>query len=227
MGDTGGRSTANGSLTAICVTHAVRDFGARLGRSGIDKRPVDGPVAVGPTGLAGDEIIDLRWHGGLDQAVYVYADEDADVWAADLARATPPGWFGENLRVAGIAVSGAVIGERWQVGQPGTGPLLELTSPRTPCAKFQRHTAEKHWVKRFAQAGLTGAYFRVVEPGTIRLGDDVAVVARPRHGVTVRGWYTGHRPADAAALMAADQSGEIRLQAAFRPEITKALAAAG
>ena len=58
----------------------------RLAATGIDKRPVDGPVAVaapgpkgtGAVGLAGDRVYDTAHHGGDDQAVYAYAREDLD-----------------------------------------------------------------------------------------------------------------------------------------------------
>ena len=40
--------------------------------TGICKRPVAGPVAVGPLGVEGDAVMDTKNHGGLDQAVYLY-----------------------------------------------------------------------------------------------------------------------------------------------------------
>ncbi len=212
------------TVTAVCVTHAVLDFGERLGDTGIDKRAVDASVAVGPLGLAGDEIVNTEVHGGLDQAVYAYGDSDADVWVAELGHAIPPGAFGENLRIGGMAVSDAVIGERWQVGVPSEGPVLEVTSPRTPCAKFQRHTGEAHWVKRFSQVGLTGTYLRVVEGGTVAAGDAVVVVSRPEHGVSIRRWYTEHSAADAVALRSAERAGEVRLQDVMQFEVEKVLA---
>jgi MOSC domain-containing protein YiiM len=46
--------------------------------SAIAKQPVAGPVAVGRTNLAGDEQGDKLNHGGLEQAVYAYAAEDAE-----------------------------------------------------------------------------------------------------------------------------------------------------
>ena len=61
-----------------------------LSATGIDKRPVDGPVAVnapgpkgtGMVGLAGDRVYDVKHHGGSDHAVYAYAREDLDRWEA-------------------------------------------------------------------------------------------------------------------------------------------------
>ncbi len=159
------------------------------GLTGIDKRPVDGPVqvsdpgakGVGGSGLAGDAVCDLRHHGGCDQAVYAFAREELDAWEKELGRPVPNGFFGENLTTSGVTVSEALIGERWLVG----GELiLEVTSGRIPCRTFAGQVGERGWVKRFTQRGVTGAYLRVIRPGTIRAGDPVEIVHRPEHSVT-------------------------------------------
>ncbi|MEU9344778.1 MOSC domain-containing protein [Streptomyces sp. NPDC048278] len=159
------------------------------GVTGIDKRPVAGPVRVaapGPkgaagSGLAGDAVCELRHHGGDDQAVYAYAREDLDDWEKELGRPLPNGCFGENLTTNGLNVSEALIGERWRIG---SGVVLEVTSGRIPCRTFQGHLGERGWVKRFTRKGATGAYLRVIEPGEIRAGDPIEIVHLPEHGVT-------------------------------------------
>ncbi|CAM5506655.1 MOSC domain-containing protein [Streptomyces abikoensis] len=164
-------------------------FGAGLATA-IDKRPVDGPVAVaapgprgtGGSGLAGDAIVSLRHHGGDDQAVYAFAREDLDRWERELGRPLPSGSFGENLTTAGVDVNGARIGERWRVGPD---LLLEVSGPRIPCRTFADWLGEAGWIKRFTQEAAPGAYLRVIEPGEIRAGDAVTVVHRPGHEVTV------------------------------------------
>ncbi|MEU1313653.1 MOSC domain-containing protein [Streptomyces tibetensis] len=160
------------------------------GVTGIDKRPVDGPVRVsapgpkgiGGSGLAGDAVCKLEHHGGDDQAVYAMAREDMDAWERELGRTLPDGAFGENLTTRGLDVSGALIGERWRIGPE---VVLEITSGRIPCRTFQGHLDEKGWVKRFTRRGAPGAYLRVIEPGEIRAGDAVEIVHRPGHDVTV------------------------------------------
>lgn len=161
-----------------------------LGATGIDKRPVDGPVTVtdpgpkgtGAVGLAGDRVYDVKHHGGSDQAVYAYAREDLDGWEAELGRALENGTFGENLTIAGVNVNGALIGERWQVGPD---VVLEVSCPRIPCATFQGWLAREGWVRRFTQAALPGAFLRVIEPGDIRAGDPVTITHKPGHDVTI------------------------------------------
>lgn len=158
--------------------------------TGIDKRPVTGPVRVaapGPAGtggsaLAGDSVCNLRHHGGNDQAVYAFAREDLDFWQKELGRDLADGGFGENLTTTGLDVNEALIGERWRIG---TGPLLEVTSPRIPCRTFAGWLGERGWVRRFTRAATPGAYLRVIEPGEIRAGDPIEIVHRPGHGVTV------------------------------------------
>lgn len=160
------------------------------GLTGIDKRPVDGPVLVsapgpkgsGGSGLAGDAVCDLRHHGGDDQAVYAVAREDLDDWERELGRRLASGSFGENFTTRDVDVSGALIGERWRVG---ADLVLEVTSGRIPCRTFQGHMGEEGWVKRFTVKAAPGAYLRVIEPGEVRAGDPVRVAHRPDHGVTV------------------------------------------
>lgn len=163
---------------------------ARLGRTGIDKRPVDHPVLVaapgqkgiGGSGLVGDSVCDLRHHGGDDQAVYAYAREDLDVWAAELGRPLDNGSFGENLTTAGIDLSGALVGETWSVGAE---VVLQISDPRIPCRTFAGWLGEQGWMRRFTQRAVCGTYLRVVRGGHLRSGDEVTVVARPDHDVTV------------------------------------------
>lgn len=150
-------------------------------RTGIDKRPVTGPVAAGPLGLAGDEQADRAHHGGVDQAVYAYAGEDLERWAGLLGRPLRAGQFGENLTTEGLPVTAAVVGERWAVGTV----VLEVSCPRIPCRVFAAWLGEPDWVRRFTAEGRCGAYLRVCQPGRLQAGDPVTVVHRPGHGLTV------------------------------------------
>ncbi|GAB2948368.1 MOSC domain-containing protein [Streptomyces heilongjiangensis] len=173
-----------GRATAVDVPEESKSV------TGIDKRPVAGPVrvaapgpkGVGGSGLAGDAVCNRRHHGGNDQAVYAFAREDLDAWERELGRALPNGSFGENLTTEGLDISGALIGERWRIGAE---VVLEITAGRVPCLTFQRHLGERGWVRRFAEKAEPGAYLRVVRPGEIRAGDPIEIVHRPDHDVTV------------------------------------------
>lgn len=153
----------------------------RVRRSAIVKKPVQGPVATRGVTLDGDEQADVRFHGGADQAVYAYARESYDWWEQEVGRELPAGFFGENLTLQGVDVDGAVIGERWAIGTT----VLEVTRQRSPCLKLAKRMDALGFVKRFAEARRPGAYLRIVTDGALQAGDDVTVVSRPEHGVTV------------------------------------------
>ncbi|WBP84761.1 MOSC domain-containing protein [Kitasatospora cathayae] len=182
-----------------------------LSATGIDKQPVDGPVAVtapgpkgtGAVGLAGDRVYDVKHHGGSDQAVYAYAREDLDGWEAELGRPLANGVFGENLTTVGLDVNGALIGERWRIGPD---VVLEVSCARIPCSTFEGWLQREGWITRFTRAGVPGAYLRVVEPGAIRTGDPVGIVHRPDHDVTVEVVFRAMtlEPALLPRLLAAD-----------------------
>jgi MOSC domain-containing protein YiiM len=211
---------SSGTLLAVCRVHALLSDSGPAGVTAIDKRPVDGPVKVRRLGLYADIQADRQHHGGEDQAIYAYAQEEAEVWARELGRAVPPGLFGENFRTQGIATTEAVIGEQWRIGD---GVLLEVTAPRIPCATFARRMGEPQWVRRFTAKGMVGTYLRVLAPGTVRAGDRIDVVHRPDHGVTVGRWFRQADSDDAARLLAADAAGSIRLAAVMQAAIGKRL----
>lgn len=172
-------------LLAVCVVHQLHDDPGTVGTTAIDKRPVDGPVKVGPYGVYADVQADRKHHGGLQQALYAYADEDAAFWAAELGRDLPPGVFGENLRTAGLDVNAARIGEVWRLGETVE---VEVTAPRIPCATFARWMGpdvERGWVKRFGAEGRVGPYLKVLRNGLIAAGDPIEVLVRPAGAPTV------------------------------------------
>jgi MOSC domain-containing protein YiiM len=155
-----------------------------LGRreaTSIWKSPVDGRVPVRGVNVAGDDQADREVHGGPDKAVYAYAREDLDWWEREIGRELELGNFGENLTVSGMDVTGAVVGERWQVGST----VLEVAQPRIPCWKLGARMEDASFPVHFAAAGRPGAYLRIVEEGEIGAGDEVRIGAKPGHGVTV------------------------------------------
>jgi MOSC domain-containing protein YiiM len=176
-------------LRSINVGRPQEREWAGIGRTSIDKRPVEGAVVARTLGLDGDQVSDTQSHGGIDQAVYAFAREDLDWWQRELRLedgAIRDGQFGENLTTEGIDVNEALIGEHWAIGSA----LFEVASVRIPCNDFknwQRVTGfdDRRWVKRFTAVGRPGPYLRVLEEGEFEAGQRIEVVDRPDHDVTV------------------------------------------
>jgi MOSC domain-containing protein YiiM len=153
----------------------------RRAATSIWKDPVAGRVRAGPVNLDGDRQADPRFHGGADKAVYAYAREDYDWWTGELAHELPTGTFGENLTLADVDVTCAIVGERWRIGSA----LLEVTGPRTPCWKLGARMQSVEFPVYFAAAGRPGAYLRVLTEGDLGAGDEVEILDRPGHRLTV------------------------------------------
>lgn len=181
---------SRGVVRTVCVGMPREREWADTGRTAIEKRPVAGAVAVRRLGLDGDQVADTKHHGGPDQAVYAFSARELRWWARELGRPVRDGQFGENLTIevpdGQPDLDDAEVGERWRIGSA----LLEIAYVRIPCNNFklwQGRNAydDTAWMKRFTGRGRVGPYLRVLEEGSLRAGDDVEVVHRPGHGVTV------------------------------------------
>lgn len=157
------------------------DFQGHTARSAIWKAPVAGRVAVRGVNLEGDDQADRKAHGGPDKAIYAYAVEDARWWEQEIGRPFSYGEFGENLTIEGIDASGAIVGERWEVGTT----LLEVSQPRIPCWRLGVRMNDPLFPRHFADAMRPGAYLRIVKEGVLGEGDAVRVVEKPNHDVRV------------------------------------------
>src|SRR4051795_10926690 len=158
------------------------EYAGRPARSAIWKSPVVGRVAARGVNLDGDDQADRKAHGGPDKAVYAYAIEDARWWEQEIGRALAYGEFGENLTTAGIEVNAALVGERWEIGTT----VLEVSEPRIPCWRLGVRMNDKTFPRQFTEASRPGSYLRLLVEGSVGTGDEIRVVERPAHGLTVR-----------------------------------------
>lgn len=200
-----------GKVLSVNVTAIVHEgeWTGGVGRTGIDKRPVKGPVSASNNCLFGDVVADRKSHGGYDKAVYAYAREDAVWWEKETGTEIAHGRFGENLTTQGIDVTNAVIGQRWSIGTT----ILEVSQPRIPCRVFEGFWSRPGLIKDFTKAARPGAYLRIVHEGQLRAGDEIAIIRQPTHGVTIADLFAakaGERSKIAEIAMVPDLSEDIR-----------------
>jgi len=162
--------------------------GPELEITGIYKRAAPGVVRIESAGVVGDFIGDSNHHGGPDQAVYLYGNEDYGWWSEQLGRRLSPGTFGENLTISGLAVSSLNIGDRLRVG----AVVLEVTDPRIPCSTLARRMGDFKFTVTFRDAERPGAYCRVLQPGDVEAGTDVAVEQRLERTLSILEMFRLH-----------------------------------
>jgi MOSC domain-containing protein YiiM len=146
------------------------------------KLPVTERVSLRGVNFAGDDQADRTVHGGADKAVYAYATEDYEYWRGVEPFDAGPAVFGENLTTGGIDLSSSRPGDRWKVGSA----ILEVVQPRLPCYKLGIRVGDQHFLKRFMIAARPGAYLRIIQEGDVGAGDEIEVISRPAHAVTMR-----------------------------------------
>ena len=200
-------ATPVGKVLSVNVG-GVREFeyNGRPAKSAIWKSPAVGRIAARGVNLAGDDQADRKAHGGPDKALYAYAVEDARWWEQEIGRALAYGAFGQNLTTEGIDVNDALVGERWQIGTT----VLEVSEPRIPCWRLGVRMNDKLFPRRFTEAFRPGAYLRIVVEGDAGAGDEIRVVERPDHDLTIRDVfriYTRDR-AEVDRLLAVPQMSE-------------------
>ena len=148
----------------------VRPFRGDDELSAIGKLPVTDAVAVGAMGLAGDEQADRTVHGGIDKAIHHYPADHYGWWRdylGDVALLGAPGAFGENISTAGLDEHSVFLGDRFRLGTA----LVEVTQARQPCWKLDHRFGTKGVMSQVVKTRRTGWYYRVLEPGHVRVGD--------------------------------------------------------
>ena len=151
----------------------------------IHKTTVNGPVAVSPLGLQGDEQADLSVHGGLDKAIYAYPAEHYAYWQtlrqraglSDIDTQLNHGAMGENLTLVGLLEADVWVGDVLRFRHC----TLRVSQPREPCFKFNAAMGFSTAVKAMALSGFCGFYLRVDKPGTVQAGESFELVPGARN----------------------------------------------
>ena len=162
------------TIAAVCTGTARPFHGAEL--SAFAKRPQEGPVQIHAEGLAPDEQVDRRYHGGPEQALHLYPLDHHAFWRGaigDHPALDEPGGFGSNLAVTGLTEENVHIGDRFACGTA----LIEVSRPRAPCWKIEHRFGHKGMVAKIIATGRCGWYFRVIETGEVQAGDALERIA--------------------------------------------------
>lgn len=149
---------------------------------GVPKLPI-GRSFIRALGVDGDRQADRRHHGGPYQAVCLHSIEAMERIRADGHQAFP-GAYGDNLTLAGIDWAAVRSGDRLEIGDPGIGPLLQVTGDATPCSKQARWFVDGR-IGRISIAAYPADirwYASVVREGPVAAGDPVALIPRESDG---------------------------------------------
>jgi MOSC domain-containing protein YiiM len=187
------------SLLEIRVSHMKKMPGLDV-MSGIDKTLCDMPMHVSKLGLEGDEH-DPTFHGGPDKAIlgcestsvhfqqpwpcmlaHFFRSQDCSSHYPNWQSSYPdrsgkfvPGGFGENFVTAHMNERNVCIGDVISVGPE---VILQVSLPRQPCFKLNHRFSLKNFAPVTYQTSRTGWYYRVLQEGSVKVGDELRLVER-------------------------------------------------
>jgi MOSC domain-containing protein YiiM len=197
-------------------THVASLFTGRVrpmpgdGRStGICKQRVEGPLRVAFEGLEGDQQADRRLHGGPEKALHQFPIANYARLAGafpDLAPAFVAGAIGENLSTPALDESQVCVGDVFALGTA----RVQLSQPRRPCWKIDARFGHEGIAAFVETQALAGWYYRVLEPGTVRVGDELALLDRTPDALTLQQFNSLarlHRPQAVDLMRAANLPG--------------------
>ncbi|MDW3195669.1 MAG: MOSC domain-containing protein [Cytophagales bacterium] len=150
--------------------------------TGIFKYPVAQPIFLEATDVKDDHVIDRKHHGGIYKACYLYGANHYPHWKA-LYPELDWNWgmFGENMTVDACDEENTFIGSIYQVGSA----KVQVAQPRQPCFKLGIRFNDQEVLKHFINDTRSGIYFKILEPGEVREGDEFRLVEADSTGITV------------------------------------------
>ena len=167
------------------------DYKGKIVETGIFKKQVSEPVFLGEEDVVGDAVVDRKYHGGIDQAVYAYCEEHYHFWRKKFPDADwEYGMFGENLTVSDLEETEIHVGDTFKVGEV----IIEVTKPREPCMKLEIRFGTQKVLKDFWNSSKSGIYFKVLQTGNVQEGDEFELIKRDDSKPTIALVYEGLKP---------------------------------
>ncbi|MGB1038533.1 MAG: MOSC domain-containing protein [Bacteroidia bacterium] len=154
--------------------------------TGIFKYPNFDGIALGITDVEEDNVVDRKYHGGVDKACYMYSADSYQNWKLKYPDLEwDYGMFGENLSIDGLDEREIYIGDVYKVGEA----LVEVSEPREPCFKLGIRFGTQEVLKDFINTHHCGVYVRVLESGRVNPGDDISRVTRVQNEFSIARIY--------------------------------------
>lgn len=144
-----------------------------VSNGGVPKLPV-AMAEVTAGGMSGDRQRNLKLHGGPTRALCLYSEERLEALQRE-GHPVVAGALGENVTIRGLEWEAIVPGTRLQLGDA----TVEITGYTAPCKNIEAcfSAGDINRVNQKTNPGWSRVYASVEQPGTLRPGDPVVVLA--------------------------------------------------
>jgi MOSC domain-containing protein YiiM len=154
--------------------------------TGIFKKPVSKPIFLGLEDVVGDNVIDRKFHGGVNKALYAYGFNHYAHWQALYPNLEfTYGMFGENLTVAILDETQIHLGDVFKLGTA----TIAVAGPREPCYKLGIRFNDSKIIKQFWNSTKCGVYFKVLQEGKVAANDIFIPVEKHPENLSIAAVY--------------------------------------
>ena len=169
----------------------IHTWKGKTAETGIFKSPTNQPIFLGTESVENDAIVDFKYHGGIEQAVYAYSANHYEYWKKLYPHLEFNfGMFGENLTITNLDETTICVGDVYQLGNA----LVEVTKPREPCFKLIFRFQDEAIVSQFWNTTYCGVYFKILETGEVQTGDTMELVKKYQNQPTIAEVYESLKP---------------------------------
>jgi MOSC domain-containing protein YiiM len=155
--------------------------------TGIFKASVDKPIYLGKEDVLDDNVVDRRFHGGVNKAVYGYSFKNYHYFKElypDLDWKF--GMFGENLTFSDLNEEEITVGSVYELGEC----ILQVTEPRQPCFKLGIRFKSSDIISQFWNTTKSGIYFKVLYTGFVKCNDELLLLKKLNSTPTIAEVFT-------------------------------------
>lgn len=162
----------------------------RTYETGIYKYPVKESIYLGVEDVRNDHVMDRRFHGGIEKAVYAYGENHYAYWKNLYPNLKFNfGMFGENLTINNLLEERIHVGDIYSLGEA----KIEVTKPREPCIKLGIRFNNTDIIKQFWNSTKSGVYFKVIETGKVTKNDALILLKKGINSLSIADVFMSKR----------------------------------
>lgn len=131
-----------------------------------------------------DQVANLKYHGGPDRVIHHYSVEQYEHLKEKFPEHAGQfiiGTYGENITTDRLTEKDLCLGDIFLLGTA----RVELSEPRKPCSTIDNRYGFKGVLKEIVQSRKYGWFYRVLDEGHLRPGDDLELLERPYESLRI------------------------------------------
>ena len=169
-----------GTITALLCRHISY---TEHGEAYSTKRPIEGPAFLSRYGIHGQN--EQEHYDDTENALLQYASEHYDHWRQTLPESIHllryPGAFSENIASLGMTELTICIGDIYRMGNA----CVQVSYGREACHTMNERFKKPDMAHEMHKLAFNGWFYRVLEEGYARAGDEIILLERPRPNWTI------------------------------------------